>query len=204
MIWRLMTRGALSLTLFGVMTAGAVAVTYLVTADEIEANEQAVEIAALSQVLPEHDNDLLTDRHAITGLPGTQDATQFAVARQNDVITGFAIPVVATDGYTGPIHLVVGVSTDGNVTGVRVTQHKETPGLGDKIDLAKSDWVLDFDATNLNNRVWAARPDGGDFDAFTGATITPRAVINTVQRTLQWFVDGGQQQLINAAGTSDG
>ena len=198
MILRLMTRGALSLSLFGLVTAGAVALTYVMTEQRIEANEQAVEMAALAEVLPRHDNDLLQDRYRVVGLTGKSDPTEIAVAKQADEVIAFALPITATDGYTGPIDMVLGVSTDGVVTGLRVTQHKETPGLGDKIDLNKSDWVLSFDQTTLNNRNWAPKPDGGDFDAFTGATITPRAVITAVSQTLQWFDQGGKAQLLNA------
>jgi Na+-translocating ferredoxin:NAD+ oxidoreductase subunit G len=98
------------------------------------------------------------------------------------------LDVVAPDGYAGPIHLLVAIAADGSVLGVRVTAHKETPGLGDPIDVRKSDWITRFTGRSLANPAsdrWAVKRDGGDFDQFASATITPRAVIAAVERTLQ-------------------
>ncbi|WP_435236676.1 electron transport complex subunit RsxG [Psychromonas sp. PT13] len=95
-----------------------------------------------------------------------------------------------TVGYSGDIALLVAIKADGSLGGVRVLSHTETPGLGDKIELAKSDWILSFahlSLTNPNQTGWAVKKDGGQFDAFTGATITPRAVVKGVHETLQLF-----------------
>ena len=99
-------------------------------------------------------------------------------------------PVRAPDGYSGSIKSIVGVKTDGTIAGVRVISHAETPGLGDKIELKKSPWVLEFNDKSIDNtsaEQWAVKKDKGVFDQFTGATITPRAVINSIYLCLQYF-----------------
>ena len=98
------------------------------------------------------------------------------IAKQDNQAIAVFFPVKATEGYTGPISLVIGVKTNGELAGVRVLQHQETPGLGDQIELKKSDWVLSFNGLSLNNPQatgWKVKKDGGQFDQFTGATITP-------------------------------
>lgn len=182
MIWALMARGALSLTIFGALTAGLVAAVYVGTQDTIEENQARRAIQALVEVLPAHDNDLLQAQRTLT------DGRVLTEARLGNEIVGYALTTQAPDGYTGPIDLVVAVDSRNVITGVRVTEHRETPGLGDKIDLRKSDWILSFNGTSLTNPEqarWAPKPDGGAFDAFTGATITPRAVISEVRRSLE-------------------
>jgi electron transport complex protein RnfG len=112
------------------------------------------------------------------------------------------IPVTAPDGYSGDIELIVGVNADGSIAGVRVLSHKETPGLGDKVDLRKSDWILGFNGRSLNNPElagWAVRKDKGVFDQFTGATITPRAVVAATLRALQ-FADAHSKTLFARPG----
>ena len=105
-----------------------------------------------------------------------------------------AVSAVAPDGYAGEIALLIGISFEGYLTGVRVVTHQETPGLGDKIDRAKSNWIVSFDGKSiLDDTVWSVKKDGGDFDQFTGATITPRAIVNTVSRTLQWYHNNRQR-----------
>jgi electron transport complex protein RnfG len=104
--------------------------------------------------------------------------------------------VVARGGYAGDIELLVGVRADGRVAGVRVVEHHETPGLGDGIEADKSDWIRGFDGRSLGDpprEDWAVRRDGGDFDQFTGATITPRAVVEAVRDTLIYFEDHRDQ-----------
>jgi electron transport complex protein RnfG len=99
------------------------------------------------------------------------------------------IPATARDGYSGDIELIVGVNADGTVAGVRVLSHKETPGLGDAVDLKKSNWILGFDGRSLSDPEparWAVKKDKGVFDSFTGATITPRAVVSTTRRVLEY------------------
>ena len=191
-MFSLIRRGAFALGAFGLITAGTIAVTHQATQARIERNEQAVAIAALTQVLPTHDNDLLADQWVIEPVQalGFDQPTTLTLARLGGAPVGFALPVIANDGYSGPIHMTLGVNLQGEVTGLRVIKHKETPGLGDKIDLAKSDWILDFNGRSLSDPEadqWSPRPDGGAFDAFTGATITPRAVIAATARALAWY-----------------
>ena len=99
------------------------------------------------------------------------------------------LPATARDGYSGDIRALVGVRRDGSVAGVRVVAHRETPGLGDKVDLRKSDWILDFNERSLGNPAlsgWNVAKEGGVFDQFTGATVTPRAVILATRRALEY------------------
>jgi electron transport complex protein RnfG len=112
------------------------------------------------------------------------------IARKDGNITAFIIPTHAPDGYSGSIHSLVGVDLAGNIMGVRVISHNETPGLGDKVEFKKSDWVLDFISKSLNNpgsEEWHVKKDKGVFDQFTGATITPRAVVASVHNALLFF-----------------
>ncbi|SDK87089.1 electron transport complex protein RnfG [Modicisalibacter muralis] len=191
---RSMARGAIGLGLFAVVTVGIVAVTHSLTAGHIADNRLASQHQALGQVVPEamHDGDLLD--HAIT-LPAAEalgQPSEFTAwrARKNGRIQAVILPVIAHDGYSGDISLLVGIDAGGELTGVRVLAHKETPGLGDKIEVRKSDWITQFAGLSLDDPPidqWAVKKDGGAFDAFTGATITPRAVIGTIRRSLEYF-----------------
>ena len=119
----------------------------------------------------------------------TSETFYRAFDAQNNV-AGVLLPVVAPDGYTEAIRLIVGIDPNGRLIGVRVTKHKETPGLGDAVELSKSDWVLSFNGTSLKAPIeseWAVKKDGGAFDQLTGATITPRAIVSAVKRTLTFF-----------------
>ncbi|MEW6036773.1 MAG: electron transport complex subunit RsxG [Pseudomonadota bacterium] len=147
-------------------------------------------LATLEQVLPPdlHDNDLLRDVKTVADT--VLGETQVYTARKGGEITSVAFKLSATGGYSGPIALVMGLKADGTVLGVRVVAHAETPGLGDKIETAKSDWILSFAGRSLDNTPderWRVKKDGGDFDQFAGATITPRAVVGGVFKGLQFF-----------------
>jgi electron transport complex protein RnfG len=112
------------------------------------------------------------------------------IARLNGEVTGFIFETIAPRGYNGNLDMLIAINKDGVVTGSRVISHKETPGLGDKVDLKKSPWILSFENKSLTNTTlkgWAVKKDGGDFDQFTGATITPRAVVRAVKNTLIYF-----------------
>lgn len=145
--------------------------------------------ATLEQVLPSalHDNSLLHDVKTIT--EGGSPTTVY-IARQQGAVTAVAFKFIASGGYSGPISLMMGVDKDGAVLGVRVVAHAETPGLGDKIERGKSDWILSFNRRSLENTLperWKVKKDGGDFDQFAGATITPRAVVHGVEAGLKFF-----------------
>lgn len=147
----------------------------------IAENLRQDQITLLSQVLPEslYDNDLLTDTKTIT----EQDQQHTVhIARVEGQAVAFALPIVGY-GYSGAINMIMAADINGNILGVRVISHAETPGLGDKIELNKDDWITEFDGhslTSKSTKQWAVKKDGGDFDQFTGATITPRAVVGAV------------------------
>ncbi|MCV6614334.1 MAG: electron transport complex subunit RsxG [Cellvibrionaceae bacterium] len=189
---------ALLLGAFALLTAGVLAGTYLLTKDRIAAAERKAAQRALVEIvssLPQQqDNDMLADTLAIAKehwpALGLKTDTELYTARHQGQAIAYLIPATATDGYSGDIKLMIGITPAGKLSGVRVLTHKETPGLGDKVDLNKSDWVLSFNGRQLtpaNDNSWAVKKDGGDFDQFTGATITPRAVVAQVKRALQSF-----------------
>lgn len=187
-------RNSIILGVFAMFTVGLIAVTQQGTAERIAEEKRRVQMSALMQILPEdqHDNDLLNDTfvvsdHDLLNLPAPAEAYR---GREAGEVVAVILPVVAPDGYNGRIDLLVGIRADGEVAGVRATSHRETPGLGDKVELVKSDWILEFNGKSLSMPVpgnWAVRKDGGAFDQFVGATITPRAVVQAVYRALQYF-----------------
>jgi electron transport complex protein RnfG len=184
-------RNALVLGLFAVAGTSLVGLTEEVTRDRIAANERQALLDNLNQVLPaaSHDNDIPNDtvRFQVPELGGNVTVYR---ARLKGRPQAAVFTTVAPEGYAGPIKLLVGVDMNGRLTGVRVISHKETPGLGDRIELEKSDWVLDFTGRSLGDpapQQWRVRKDGGIFDQFTGATITPRTVVKSVYNTLTWF-----------------
>jgi electron transport complex protein RnfG len=205
-------RPAVTILLVAVVaTAAAVLVTasWEFSRDRIAANERARLLASLSSVL---DPDLL-DRDLDPVLISVEDEDRLGTDEPVDVF----VPVdgttplaavfasVAPDGYNAPIHLLIGIDVgSGNITGVRVVSHRETPGLGDQIDIAKSPWMLQFDGKSLDNpdaMGWAVSKDDGQFDSITGATITPRTVIRAVRNTLLYF-DANRADLLEAARTA--
>ena len=185
---------SLLLMLFAVVGGGLVGITFEGTAEQIAANERAAMLRNLNQILPadSYDNDLLEDSLQLEADErlGQEQASTAYVARKNGNISAIIFSVIAPDGYSGAIKLLVGVNADGSLAGVRVVGHRETPGLGDAIEAERSDWIRSFDGKSLQNpgpRGWAVKRDGGVFDQFTGATITPRAVVKAVHQTLIYF-----------------
>tara|TARA_R110002049_G_scaffold57581_22_gene157771 strand:+ start:500 stop:1144 length:645 start_codon:yes stop_codon:yes gene_type:complete len=202
MLGQSITRNSLLLALFAVCTTALIAGTYLLTRDDIAEQKRLAEEKALLEIIPRerHDNSMLDDTVGVgpadVGL-GLSEEKRVYIARQNGEVIAAIIPVVAPDGYTGEIELIVGVNTDGTIAGVRALSHRETPGLGDKVDVKKSDWILDFAGRSLRNPTlpgWAVKKDKGVFDQFTGATITPRAVVAATLRALQ-FAQANRQVL---------
>jgi electron transport complex protein RnfG len=150
--------------------------------------------ASLEEVVPAaiHDNDLLADTVTVASAGAALGAEETVVylAKKQGAVTAVSFKFVAPDGYAGPIHLVMGIASSGEIQGVRVISHTETPGLGDKIEITKSKWVLSFDGKSLDNLTfeeWAVKKDGGVFDQFAGATITPRKVVQAIRRGLEFF-----------------
>ncbi|MDQ6950928.1 MAG: RnfABCDGE type electron transport complex subunit G [Mariprofundales bacterium] len=151
------------------------------THDAITAAREATLHRMLVQVMPDHDNNPVQQPIRIKG-----NDEPIYVARQHDRVTGFAWVVRAPDGYSGNIDILLGLTPNGAIHAIRIVRHQETPGLGDGI-VRNHNWVDSFIGRTLDNAHWAVRKDGGDFDQFTGATISPRAVVNAVHRGLTWF-----------------
>lgn len=202
-------RGALILLAFALIGTLLLASTFEATREPIARAEEAAKLRLLNQVLPPemHDNDLLEDTVAVPADPrlGT-DAPGLAYrARRDGRVTGVALEAIAPNGYGGKIRLIIGVAPDGRVLGVRVVSHSETPGLGDYIEIAKSDWIRGFDGRQLSGDAgeWRVKKDGGGFDSMAGATITPRAVVDATRRALEHFA-AHRSMLIDEAGAAAG
>jgi len=160
----------------------------------IAENERLRLLATLNSVIPQHryDNDLLTDIIELRAPEqlGIDDPVNIYRGRMKGEARAVAFRVRAPDGYSGPIDLLVGVYADGRLSGVRVINHKETPGLGDAIEIGRSEWVKSFNGRSRRNpkdKGWKVKRDGGIFDQFTGATITPRAVVKAVHKALKFY-----------------
>jgi Na+-translocating ferredoxin:NAD+ oxidoreductase subunit G len=182
------------LSLFTVIGATLVAYTFENTKTRIAANERAALLRNLHVLVPpdSHTNDLFRDVIEVQDptLLGSRDPVQVYRARRNGEPVALVMTPEAPDGYSGAIRLLVGIDPEGTLIGVRVLSHRETPGLGDAIEAERSDWILDFDGRSLGNPPadqWRVRRDGGVFDQFTGATVTPRAVVNAVRKSLIYF-----------------
>ncbi len=200
-------RNSIVLGLVALGVTLALAGTQLLTREEIAAQQRAAEARAYNEILPpaRYDNALLDDFHLVEDrdLLGLQQPRKILVARLDGDAQAVIVPATAPDGYGGAIELIVGINADGTVAGVRVVAHKETPGLGDKIDARRSRWIDAFAGRSLADPApaqWAVKKDGGAFDQFTGATITPRAVTAAVRRTLQYF-EANREALLAAAAT---
>jgi electron transport complex protein RnfG len=158
---------------------------------------------SLEEVVPAsyYDNNILQDTLTIPSADyniGAKETTVY-LAKKEGKVSAVCFKFIAPDGYSGAINLIMGVDRDGALLGVRVLNHKETPGLGDKIEVAKSDWILNFVGRSLENLTpaqWAVKKDGGIFDQFAGATITPRKTVQATYRGLQFF-KAHQEQITN-------
>ncbi len=193
---------AVVLSAFSVSGVALVAVTHHLMDGRIAENQREAMQSKFAAIIPDggFDNDPLEDQIQVSAreLLGA-DRTRVHRARQGKEAVAVILDPVVPDGYAGPIQLLVSVLRDGTVGGVRVLFHHETPGLGDKIEERKSDWVLGFDGKSLSNPTpegWAVKRDGGEFDQFTGATITPRAIVNAVKNTLIYVQQQGDTLFI--------
>lgn len=197
-------KSAAALGLVAVIGSALLTVVYHLTADRIADQERRVVQQQLSQILPpgRYDNELQDDHisfHDEAHFPKGQTVTAYR-ARATGKPVALIFRFRAVNGYNGDIHLLAGIYGDGTLAGVRVISHRETPGLGDGIEKEKSDWVLDFGGKSLarpGQAGWAVRRDGGEFDQFTGATITPRAIVEAVHAALEYF-NKHQAELFNA------
>ena len=197
-------KSMMGLGLFAVLTAGLIAVTQSGTKNLIHDQVNKAKYRSLLQIVPlsEHDNDLLKDGFFIHEEALGQDQIESAyIAKKNKESKVVILPVTAPQGYSGKIKLIVGIDVHGEIKGVRVVSHKETPGLGDKIEIKKSDWIEQFSGKSFSNTPkddWKVEKDGGQFDGLTGATITPRAIVSAVLNSL-FFFEANKETLLKAA-----
>jgi electron transport complex protein RnfG len=183
---------------FGIVLA----ISDSITVDDIAARALEDRLNSLSEVIPAsiHDNNLVADAITMKN-ERDKEITVYRATREGKV-TGVAYEIFGT-GYSGEMKLMMGVDTQGKILGVRVLAHKETAGLGDKMEVKKSDWILRFTGLSLDNPLpgkWKVKKDGGQFDQFTGATITPRGVIDAIRRGLELFAAHKEQMMDIAAG----
>ena len=198
-------RTAVILLIFVVVFTSLLAGAFLWTRPAIEAAAAAEKMKLIGEVLPSlvYDNDLLKDSRQLapSAALGLDDASTAYLARKDGRPSALVLEAVAPDGYAGKIRLLIAVAADGTLLGVRVTQHKETPGLGDYIEPRKDrnkqrPWISQFDGLSLatvGEREWRGKKDSGRFDSLAGATITPRAVIRAVHKALQYVAENRQQ-----------
>jgi len=189
-LWRTTSR----LTLFALVGAILIVGSYHSTRQQIVHNEKMTLLQTLNGLIPpsSYDNDLVNDSIEMENRAflGTAKPMTIYRARKQKQAVAAIINSIAPDGYSGNIYLVVAVNYDGTLAGVRVLSHQETPGLGDYVEERRSKWILGFNQRSLNNpeeERWKVKRDGGVFDQFTGATITPRAVVKAVYKTLLFY-----------------
>lgn len=186
------------LGIFAFAGLSAVSLVFHASKTKIADNQRAAVLHNLQQVLPPifYDNDIVNDTLEVTD---ARLGTKIYRARLQNKPVAVVIESIAPEGYSGDIALLVAIKKNGELLGVRVIAHQETPGLGDKIESERSDWLAQFAGKSLANfglQHWAVKRDGGDFDQFAGATITPRAVVNTVKNTLLYY-QTSQTELFN-------
>lgn len=196
MLTQSISKNSLVLGVFAIITAGLLALTYKATAPKIAIEEKKAAQKALLEIVPRsrHDNDMLADTFPISeslsqtlNIPADEP---IHLAKKNSKLVAIILPSLTPEGYSGDIKFIIGINVDGSIAGVRTLSHKETPGLGDKVDINKSNWILGFNGKSLENplaKLWKVKKDGGEFDQFTGATITPRAMVKQIKLTLEQF-----------------
>lgn len=185
---------ALNLLFFAVIGTALLALIYDLTYDPIARSEENEKLRLITQIVPAaaYDNDILKDTTQLAAdeLLGNEESTIAYRGRLKNRPSIAVLQAVAPDGYSGKIHLIIAIHHNGRIGGVRVVSHKETPGLGDYIEIAKDDWITGFKDTSLKNRKdndWKVKKDNGAFDYMAGATITPRALVKAVHKALQYY-----------------
>ena len=183
---------------FAIVGVTLVAVTHAATAERIAANDRMTMLKKLEAIVPPGSigNDPIADRIEVqaSDLLGNASTNVYRVRKDGEPVALVLNPIVP-DGYAGPIKLLVAVMKDGSLGGVRVVSHHETPGLGDKIEEQRTDWVLGFTGKSLDDPSedqWKVKRDGGVYDQFTGATITPRSIVKAVANTLRFVKAQGE------------
>lgn len=202
-------KSGLTLAAIAAICTALVATTYQFTKTRIAANEQAWLEQSLEPALSGvfFDGSVSESRLVIPaphGLPGRSNVIVYRVYAEGEPVAALFV-VTAVDGYSGPIRILLGIGYDGVVTGVRILEHRETPGLGDRIVSSKSDWVFQFDGRSLGDPQvsgWFIERDGGQFDQLSGASVTPRAAIKAIRQTLLYF-DEHRDEIFSAPGEGD-
>lgn len=187
-------RSAVVLAVAAILSVGLVAVVNDRARPQIEASRRAEQLRQLTAILGDaaYDNDPLTDTVFVRDPEylGTDEPLAAHRVRRNGEPAAVLLNAVAPDGYSGAIRLLVAVDAQGTLIGVRVLEHRETPGLGDFVEERRTDWIRQFDGRSLDAPPparWEVRKDGGDFDQYTGATVTSRAVTHAVRDALAYF-----------------
>jgi electron transport complex protein RnfG len=195
-----MAKPVVTLVLLAAALTAIIALVAGITRERIAHNEQAWITQRLDALVPPamHDNDLLADSIAVTSpdLLGSAQPVRIYRARRGGAPVAAVIRSIAPDGYRGPIELLVAIGQDSRLIGVQVIRHNETPGLGDAFESRDVHWLDRFRGRSLTDpptQRWTVRRDGGDFDAFTGATITPRAIVKAVRNTLDYYQRNSKQ-----------
>jgi electron transport complex protein RnfG len=193
---------AANLIFFAVIATAILASVFFMTHDAIVKSEEDEKMKLITQIVPHSlfDNNIIQDKLNVAPslLLGTEDATIAYRARLNGEPSAVILESVAPDGYSGKIFLILAVRANGELAGVRVVSHKETPGLGDYIELPKNPWIKVFDGKSrevYKDEDWKVKKDGGQFDFMAGATITPRAVVKAVNKALIYFTENREQLL---------
>lgn len=188
------SRNAMLLAVFAVACTGAIAIINVMTQPIILEQQQIALQNNINELIkPErYDNNIIGSCFTVVDktLLGDDTPKQVFIATKDNQPIAALIQTSTFKGYSGEIRLLVGIYKDGKVAGVRVNSHTETPGLGDKIQTNKSDWIFSFNGKEYQESAadkWEVKKNGGDFDAFTGATITPRAVVHAVEDVLIYF-----------------
>ncbi len=204
-----MSRGtllaAINLLVFTVVCTAMLAYTYSETRAPIAKSEEEEKLRLITQLLPADlfDNNVVRDALPLkaAALLGTSADSLAYRARLHGQPSAVVLEATAPDGYSGKIFLLVAIKASGEIAGVRVVSHRETPGLGDYIELGKSNWIRNFDGASqarYKDPDWKVKKDGGQFDYMAGATITPRAVIKAVHKALQYFEQNRDQLFAEA------
>jgi electron transport complex protein RnfG len=188
---------------FAFVGTALLAYVFEITRTPIENSEAEARIALFKQILPDeayyndaddkaHDNHLLKNIIEVAPNPllGNKTPTKAYLAKRRHKVEAIILEAIAHDGYSGDIKLLIAIRADGSISGVRVLAHKETPGLGDYIDITHSNWINQFNNESLSKtpaQQWQVKKDGGQFDYMAGATITPRAVVKAIFKASQYF-----------------
>ncbi len=205
-----MYKNALILAVFAFVSTGLIGITHLLTKDKIAEEVEILLIKQLSEIVPasHYSNDVFDDCIFVQDkifLGSDQDVKLF---RMRNAKKPYAVllTAIAPDGYSGKIELAIAISYDGDLKGVNILTHQETPGLGDKIERNKSDWLNQFDGLSLikfTEKQWKVKKDGGEFDALTGATITPRAVVKAVYNSMLFYKNNRSSLFETVSSCSD-